>query len=115
MTLTEPAGNDGLNGTGSGHITDSCIAYNVICAGGVGFTDDTISNFASQGPSPAGRKKPDLVAVASGTGSGANMSVVEQRWQNFSRLERGDTGTSFASPQVAGAAQILYSSGLTSP
>ena len=30
---TEPSGNDGLNGTGSGHITDSCIAYDVICAG----------------------------------------------------------------------------------
>jgi Subtilase family len=115
VTLTEPSGNDGLNGTGSGHITETCIAYNVICAGGIGYTDDAVSNFASQGPSPAGRKKPDIVAIASGTGDGANMTVVEQRYSYYSRLERGDTGTSFASPQVAGAAQVLYSSGLTSP
>ena len=43
------------------------------------------------------------------------MIVVEQRWQNLNRLERGDTGTSFASPQIAGAATILYGAGITSP
>ena len=43
------------------------------------------------------------------------MIVAEQRWQNLNRLERGDTGTSFASPQIAGAATILYGAGITSP
>src|SRR5436305_10877126 len=43
------------------------------------------------------------------------MSVVEQRYIANNRLERGDTGTSFASPQVAGAAALLYGAGLTDP
>jgi hypothetical protein len=116
---TEPSGNDGLNGTGAGHITSSCIAYDVLCVGGVSSTGsdssaDTIANFSSQGPSPAGRKKPDLVALAAGAGS-TNMTVLEQRYISQNRLERGDTGTSFASPQVAGAAALLYGAGLTDP
>ena len=117
---TEPSGNDGLDGTGSGHITDSCIAYDVICVGGATsgdpatVSDDAIADFSSSGPSPLGRKKPDIVAVAAGSGS-TNMTVVEQRYTYWNRLERGDTGTSFASPQVAGAAALLYGSGLTDP
>ncbi len=118
---TEPSGNDGLEGTGSGHITNTCVAYDVICVGGVGYidptttSDDAIANFSSQGPSPGGRKKPDLVATAAGSAGGANMTVVEQRYVAQNRLERGDTGTSFASPQVAGAAALLYGAGLTDP
>jgi Subtilase family len=118
--LSEPAGNDGLNGTGSGHITDTCDAYDVICAGGVSAnnvaptSDDTIADFSSQGPSPGGRKKPDIVALAAGTNSGG-MSVLEQRYVANGRLERSETGTSFASPQVAGAAALLYGAGVTDP
>jgi hypothetical protein len=117
---TEPSGNDGVGHGGAGRITDSCIAYDVICVGGVSVgdtttvADDSIANFSSPGPSPSGRKKPDLVAVAAGGGS-TNISVVEQRYSYWNRLERGDTGTSFASPQVAGAAALLYGSGLTDP
>ncbi|HEX6458646.1 MAG TPA: hypothetical protein VF032_07005 [Thermoleophilaceae bacterium] len=43
------------------------------------------------------------------------MSVAEQLYIANNRLERGDTGTSFASPQVAGGAALLYGSGLTDP
>ena len=118
--VTEPSGNDGLNGSGSGHITDTCDAYDVICAGGISVNDpmtvddDVVADFSSRGPSPQGRKKPDIVAIAAGTNDG-NMSVVEQRYIANNRLERGDTGTSFASPQVAGAAALLYGAGLTEP
>ncbi|HEY7592877.1 MAG TPA: S8 family serine peptidase, partial [Actinophytocola sp.] len=117
---TEPSGNDGLQGTGSGHITNTCIAYDVICVGGVSVNDpattadDAVADFSSQGPSPAGRKKPDLVAIAAG-GNDGNMTVLEQQYVTNNRLERGDTGTSFASPQVAGAAALLYGAGLTDP
>lgn len=118
--LTEPAGNDGLNGTGSGHITDTCDAFDVICVGGISVndpsttSDDAIASFSSEGPTPAGRRKPDIVAVAAGGNSG-NMTVLEQRYIANNRLERGATGTSFASPQVAGAAALLYGAGLTDP
>jgi hypothetical protein len=121
VTITEPSGNDGVNGTGSGHITNTCDAYNVLCAGGVAVgdptttSDDGIADFSSQGPSPGGRKKPDLVAEAAGSGGSGNMTVVEQRYTFWNRLERGDSGTSFASPQVAGAAAVLYGAGLTDP
>jgi hypothetical protein len=117
---TEPSGNDGANGSGSGHITSTCDAYDVICAGGISVndptttSDDAIADFSSRGPSPQGRKKPDIVAIAAGTNNG-NMTVLEQRYIANNRLERGDTGTSFASPQVAGAAALLYGAGLTDP
>src|SRR5207248_2626298 len=48
------------------------------------------------------------------TNSGG-MTVLEQRYTFWNRLERSDTGTSFASPQVAGAAALLYGAGLTDP
>src|SRR5437764_1285986 len=54
---TEPSGNDGLGGSGSGHITSTCDAYDVICAGGVSVNDpttvadDVIADFSSRGPS----------------------------------------------------------------
>jgi subtilase family protein len=54
------------------------------------------------------------VAMAAGTNSGG-MSVLEQRYVANNRLERSETGTSFASPQVAGAAALLYGAGLTDP
>lgn len=121
VTLTEPAGNDGQNGTGSDHITSSCIAYNVICAGAVGkmnpgTSDDIITAWSSRGPSPAGRKKPDIVAIGGGDAV-SNMTVVEQRWtpSGLNRLTRGDTGTSFASPAVAAGAALLAGYGITDP
>jgi len=117
---TEPSGNDGVAAGGAGQITRTCDAYDVICVGGISANDpttsgdDAIADFSSRGPSPGGRKKPDLVAIAAGTNSG-NMTVLEQRYGYYNRLERGDTGTSFASPQVAGAAALLYGAGLTDP
>jgi hypothetical protein len=81
-----------------------------------GSSDDVVTVWSSRGPSPAGRKKPDIVAIGGGDGVG-NMSVVEQRWQpsGLNRLTRGDTGTSFASPAVAGGAALLAGLGITDP
>ena len=69
--------------------------------------DDTTASFSSRGPSPGGRKKPDLVAVA-------KTEVANVFW-GFEHIWRADTGTSFAAPQVAGAAALLFASGLTDP
>jgi hypothetical protein len=114
LTYTEPSGNDGQNGDGSGHITDSCLAYDVICVGAVDYhgttdaSDDTVASWSSQGPSPAGREKPDLVANGQPTG------YARRDWWNG--LWQSNTwGTSYASPQVAGGAALLYSSGVTDP
>jgi hypothetical protein len=114
LTTTEPSGNDGQNGSGSGHITDTCLAYDVICVGGVDYhgttdaSDDTVAPWSSQGPTPAGRKKPDLVANGQPTG------YARRDWWNG--LWQSNTwGTSYASPQVAGGAALLYSAGVTDP
>jgi hypothetical protein len=114
LTTTEPSGNDGENGTGSGHITDTCLAYDVICVGGVDYhgtidaSDDTVGTWSSKGPSPAGRRKPDLVANGQPTG------YARRDWWNG--LWQSNTwGTSYASPQVAGGAALLYSAGITDP
>jgi hypothetical protein len=117
---TEPSGNDGIAAGGTGRLTSTCGAYDVICVGGISVndpgtrSDDDVASFSSRGPTPGGRKKPDLVSIAAGGNSG-NMTVLEQRYGYYNRLERGDTGTSFASPQVAGAAALLYGAGLTDP
>ena len=93
------AGNDGT----AGSVNTPCIAYDVLCAGSVDYhgtadtNDDTISTFSSQGPTPAGRKKPDLVAVG-------NPTYARRLWQQTDSLWNATlTGTSFANPQVAGA------------
>src|SRR6185312_8065209 len=115
MTRTEPSGNDGDNGHGAGHITDTCLAYDVICAAAVDYhgttdtSDDTVPSWSSQGPSPAGRSKPDIVANGKPTG------YTNVDWQNTGLWDSRTWGTSYASPQVAGASALLYGSGLTDP
>jgi Subtilase family len=105
------AGNDGTPGS----VNSPCIAYDVICAGGVDYhgttdpTDDTISTISSQGPTPAGRKKPDLVAV------GNPVQYARRLWQTNGLWASSLTGTSFANPQVAAAGTLLEASGVTDP
>jgi hypothetical protein len=105
------AGNDGT----AGSVNTPCVAYDVLCAGSVDYhgtadtTDDTISTFSSQGPTPAGREKPDLVAVG-------NPTYARRLWQQTGSLWAATlTGTSFANPQVAGAGTLLEASGITDP
>lgn len=105
----------GNGGPGPSTVDRPSIAYDSVCVGAfdVGSSatdpsDDTIYSWSSVGPTPAGRKKPDLVAV--GGGVGANYL-----WQSSGSLWNGVTGTSFASPQAAGGGLLLMGSGITDP
>jgi len=104
------AGNDGP----AQSLSSPCIAYDTICTAGVDprFTsdpsDDKIADFSSRGPTPGGRKKPDLTAVAVSP-------VANSFWRSEHHIWRFETGTSYAAPQAAAAASLLAGSGITDP
>ncbi len=104
------AGNDGPKQS----VSSPCIAYDTICTAGVDpqFTndpsDDKVADFSSRGPTPAGRKKPDLAAVAVSP-------VANSFWRSEHHIWRFETGTSYAAPQAAAAATLLAGSGITDP
>lgn len=110
VLIAYPSGNEGPGRT----VNASCIAYDTLCMGGftprgtVDPADDVIEDFSSRGPTPGGRKKPDLVAVA--TSEFAN-----QHWIRDGRLWSGGSGTSLAAPQGAAAAALLAGSGIAAP
>ena len=106
------AGNDGT----AGSVNSPCTGYDTLCVGAVDYqgttdtSDDTIASFSSQGPTPAGRKKPDLVAV------GTPAQYARRLWQSSGNLWASTlTGTSFANPQVAAAGSLLQASGVADP
>jgi serine protease AprX len=92
--IAYPSGNEGP----ARSVNRSCIAYDTLCMGGftprgtVDPSDDVVEDFSSRGPTPGGRKKPDLVAVS--TSEFAN-----QHWIRDGRLWSGGSGTSLAAPQ----------------
>lgn len=97
------AGNGGPN---SGTLTDPAIAYNVLTigatndAGTINRLDDNVTGNSSRGPTPGGRKKPDLVAPGFIITSPTNF------WETMLDLN-SVSGTSFAAPHALGAAQLV--------
>ncbi len=118
LTGAWAAGNYGKT---TDQLAEPCTAYNTICVGAVADAgtssqaDDQIADFSSTGPTIAGRKKPDLVAVGASSAPEGNITTARQDWQSSSSLWLADNGTSFATPQVAGAAALLVGSGITDP
>ncbi len=106
LTIAIAAGNDGPGG----HTVGSPgIAYNSITAANW-ISRGTIASSSSRGPTNGGRYKPDLAAP------GSTIYSANYRWDNSSGT--GDdfvamTGTSMASPHLAGSAAVLRSAGIS--
>ncbi len=106
-TATISAGNSGPNSVGS-----PGMAYNILSVANVNNLntatrfDDSISTSSSGGPTPGGRKKPDLAAPGTSLLMPSNFGPA--LWSRA-------TGTSFSSPAVAGVAALLIDTGVSDP
>lgn len=106
ITAVVAAGNSGTDGVG-----DTALAYNAIVVanldtrGTLAKSDDRIAASSSRGPTSGGRFKPDVAApgtqILSAAGSGSSLV----------RL----TGTSMATPKIAGAVAVLHQAGIKDP
>lgn len=106
LMVSKSAGNNGF-GSGSPTITRPAPAYNLLaCASlndmaNTNRADDRISSYSSRGPTPAGRKKPDIAAP------GENITTLA-RTGGYTT----GSGTSFAAPHVGGAVILLLHRGV---
>lgn len=73
--------------------------------------DDVVLGISSRGPTPSGRKKPDLTAP------GGSVVSADSAWNTppGNPDYTAATGTSFSSPHVAGAMALLEGAGITDP
>lgn len=107
------AGNENVDGSPTvqnlGRNTMSVGGFNDL--GTVSSTDDVVLGISSRGPTPGGRKKPDLIAPG-----GAVVSA-DSAWNSppANPDYTAETGTSFSSPHVAGAMTLLEGAGITDP
>jgi subtilisin family serine protease/uncharacterized membrane protein len=89
--------------SGAGNIITPGVAKNVITVGATGdrrgLDENSLAGFSSRGPTADGRRKPDVVAP------GVNVVSALANNPNFSFV--GMSGTSMATPGVAGASTLV--------
>jgi hypothetical protein len=97
------AGNDG---PGGGSIGSPGNAKNALTVGALGHAGSTsVAGYSSRGPTADGRQKPDIMAPGTSTISALATGTVTGT--PTAPLTTADTGTSMATPTIAGNAALL--------
>jgi serine protease AprX len=105
------------NGGAGGDETAENIGRNMLSVGAYDdhdtatTADDTLAAFSGRGPTPGGRKKPDLIAPGVGITSPSGLWNTPPANPDFTEVD----GTSFSAPQVAGAMALLEGAGIGDP
>ena len=103
----------GNSGSGSGTVGAPGLAFNVVTTGNFddngtsSLSDDAIVSSSSRGPTSDGRRKPDLAAP------GENITSCSATWEGNGPDFVSLSGTSMASPHVAGSFALLLDAAAT--